>query len=31
MRFDPNFISPYFVTDIKVQKVKFEKPYILLS
>ncbi|KAI0051272.1 chaperonin GroL [Auriscalpium vulgare] len=31
MRFDRGFISPYFVTDIKSQKVEFEKPYILLS
>ena len=31
MRFDRGFISPYFVTDVKAQKVDFEKPYILLS
>ena len=31
MRFDHGFISPYFVTDVKSQKVEFEKPYILLS
>ncbi|KAJ7621819.1 chaperonin Cpn60/TCP-1 family [Mycena rosella] len=31
MRFDRGFISPYFVTDVKSQKVEMEKPYILLS
>ncbi|KAI0065068.1 chaperonin GroL [Artomyces pyxidatus] len=31
MRFDRGFISPYFVTDVKAQKVEFEKPFILLS
>ncbi|KAF8166032.1 GroEL-like apical domain-containing protein [Crassisporium funariophilum] len=31
MRFDHGFISPYFVTDVKSQKVEFEKPFILLS
>jgi chaperonin GroEL len=31
MRFDRGFISPYFVTDVKAQKVDFEKPFILLS
>ncbi|KAI3640002.1 hypothetical protein MIR68_001963, partial [Amoeboaphelidium protococcarum] len=31
MRFDRGFISPYFITDTKNQKVEFEKPYILLS
>jgi chaperonin GroEL len=31
MRFDRGFISPYFVTDVKAQKVEFENPYILLS
>ncbi|KAG6380013.1 hypothetical protein JVT61DRAFT_8087 [Boletus reticuloceps] len=31
MRFDRGFISPYFITDVKAQKVEFEKPFILLS
>jgi len=31
MKLDRGFISPYFVTDVKPQKVEFEKPYILLS
>jgi chaperonin GroEL len=31
MRFDRGFISPYFVTDVKSQKVEFEKPLVLLS
>ncbi|KAI0759524.1 chaperonin GroL [Trametes elegans] len=31
MRFDRGFISPYFVTDVKNQRVEFEKPLILLS
>ena len=31
MRFDRGFISPYFITDVKSQKVEFEKPFILLS
>ena len=30
MRFDRGYISPYF-TDVKSQKVEFEKPLILLS
>ncbi|KAG6371362.1 GroEL-like apical domain-containing protein [Boletus reticuloceps] len=31
MCFDRGFISPYFITDVRAQKVKFEKPFILLS
>ncbi|KAF9021643.1 chaperonin GroL [Hymenopellis radicata] len=31
MRFDRGFISPYFITDVKGQKVEFEKPLFLLS
>jgi chaperonin GroEL len=31
MRFDRGFISPYFITDPKSQKVEFENPIILLS
>ena len=31
MRCDRGFISPYFITDVRTQKVEFEKPLILLS
>lgn len=31
MRFDRGFISPYFLTDQKTQKVSFEKPLILIA
>ena len=31
MRLDRGFVSPYFITDTKSQKVEFEKPLILLS
>ncbi|RKP25202.1 chaperonin Cpn60/TCP-1 family [Syncephalis pseudoplumigaleata] len=31
MRFDRGYISPYFITDAKNQKVEFENPIIVLS
>ncbi|PHH71713.1 hypothetical protein CDD80_5051 [Ophiocordyceps camponoti-rufipedis] len=31
MRFDRGYVSPYFITDAKAQKVEFENPLILLS
>ncbi|KAI5309797.1 chaperonin [Ascosphaera atra] len=31
MRFDRGYVSAYFITDPKTQKVEFEKPLILLS
>ena len=31
MRFDRGYVSPYFVTDTKNQKVEFDNPYILLT
>lgn len=31
MRFDRGYISPYFLTDQKTQKVTFEKPLILIT
>jgi len=31
MRFDRGFISPYFATNQKTQKVELENPYILIA
>jgi hypothetical protein len=31
MKFDRGFISPYFVTDAKMQTFEVENPYILLA
>ncbi|EPY52490.1 hsp60-like protein [Schizosaccharomyces cryophilus OY26] len=31
MKFDRGYISPYFMTDVKSQKVEFENPLLLLS
>jgi chaperonin GroEL len=31
MKFDRGYISPYFVTNTKTQKVEFENPLILLT
>jgi chaperonin GroEL len=30
LRFDRGYISPYFITDAKTQKVEYENPYILI-
>ncbi len=31
MKFDRGYISPYFVTNTKSQKIEFENPLILIS
>lgn len=31
MKFDRGYISPYFVTNSKAQKVEFENPFILMT
>ena len=31
MKFDRGYISPYFVTNQKSQKIEFENPFILLT
>ena len=30
MKFDRGFISPYFITNAKTQKVEMENPYVLI-
>ena len=30
MKFDRGFISPYFMTNTKTQKVEYEQAYVLL-